>query len=510
MQKLMGGAPVIAATPREWLTMVALALGLFILIGLADKFRSAMRWNPEFTRKFVHVATGLLIFFTPYLFRSPIPLIVLSSFFIVVNLLGLRLNLFKGMHDTERVTLGTVYFPLAFLLLVLLFWENHKLIVQLSILILGVADAVAAVVGENVRSPHSYRISGEGKSLEGSLAMAVASAILVGLGLAFLPHARGYALSPGMIAAIAVSCGILAAALESLSWQGSDNLTVPLGTAFLLHYTLTHSPADNLYFFAGMALALAIALASYAARFLAPSGAVATFLLGTIIFGIGQWQWGVPILAFFISSSILSKMWRSRKQQSNLLYEKSSVRDIGQVSANGGVAALAILFFYSTGARAWYPVFLGSLAAVTADTWATEIGALSSKAPRLITTFKRVIPGTSGAVSLIGITGALLGALFIAGIGIATAPAFPFSFWRTVLVVTAAGLLASLVDSLIGATVQAQYRCPVCEKVTEKREHCGGTPTLFIRGHRWINNDVVNAICALSGAGLAALGMALF
>ncbi len=501
---------LIAATSKEWLTLLFLTLGLFVLIGLADKLRSVLHWHPEFTRKFVHIATGVLIFFTPYLFESVIPLLVLSVFFIIVNFLGLHLNLFKGMHGTERPTYGTVFYPFAFLLLLLFFWPQHKVIIQLSMLILALADALAAIVGENLPRTHPYKISGDTKSLEGSLAMGVSSFLIVCLGLMFLPHAAQYHLSAAAILGISLLTAIFATVLESVSWNGSDNLTAPLGAAFILHFTLTHSGTENLTLTLGMALAFFIALGSYWVGFLSGSGAVATFLMGSFIFGIGRWEWGIPILAFFISSSILSRLWKDRKKISNLLYEKTARRDLGQVSANGGIAALIILLFYTTRSGIWYPIYLGTLAAVTADTWATELGILSRKAPRLITTFRQALPGTSGAISPIGTTGALLGGAFIGLVGYLFSPVQMPSLTRSVLLIAGAGLLASLVDSLIGATLQAQYRCPVCEKITERRTHCNGETTQFVRGHTWINNDVVNAFCALSGSLFMAAGLLLF
>jgi uncharacterized membrane protein len=69
------------------------------------------------------------------------------------------------------------------------------------------------------------------------------------------------------------------------------------------------------------------------------------------------------------------------------------------------------------------------------------------------------------------------------------------------LVLAAAGLAGSMFDSLLGATVQAIYRCPSCAKETEKHpRHSCGTPTERIRGLASINNDVVNLACSAAGA----------
>jgi uncharacterized membrane protein len=61
--------------------------------------------------------------------------------------------------------------------------------------------------------------------------------------------------------------------------------------------------------------------------------------------------------------------------------------------------------------------------------------------------------------------------------------------------------VGSFFDSFLGATVQAIYFCPHCEKETEKHPlHTCGTPTRRVRGLRWLNNDLVNTFCALAGA----------
>jgi uncharacterized membrane protein len=66
------------------------------------------------------------------------------------------------------------------------------------------------------------------------------------------------------------------------------------------------------------------------------------------------------------------------------------------------------------------------------------------------------------------------------------------------------GLGGSLFDSLLGATVQAMYWSPVRQKETEKRIDPGGTPNQHLRGWPWLDNDLVNFLSSLVGAGIAA------
>ncbi len=353
------------------------------------------------TRKVVHLFTGLLIFFTPYLFQSAIPPVLIAIFFISFNFICIRLGYFQSIHGSTRKSYGTVYYPLAFLILILLFWPTYSFIIQISFLILAISDSLAAIVGQNLNHPKMYTFTKEAKSLEGLIVFACSSFLVLMFSLYFLPAPLLQMMSLTKIIIIALVCSVFTTFMESLSWRGSDNLTIPLGAAFILHFLLTSSSGENIQLFIGFILAGFVALLSFRQHFLDLGGAAGTFVLGVIIFGVGGLEWAIPMILFFISSSLLSKLWQNRKKAFNLMYEKSSTRDIGQVLANGGMAFLTVFLFYGSGKDYWFVVFLGSVAAVTADTWATEIGSLTKSLPRLITTLKPVETGTSGAVSFL-------------------------------------------------------------------------------------------------------------
>ncbi len=250
----------------------------------------------------------------------------------------------------------------------------------------------------------------------------------------------------------------------------------------------------------GFLLAALIAVAAYRTRSLSRSGAWAALVEGTVIFGVGGWRWAVLLLAFFISSSGLTRLFARRKAALNEKFDKGGQRDLGQVLANGGIASLfaGLSFFFPQSAWPWL-AFAASLAAVNADTWATELGVLNPSMPRLITTWKPVERGTSGGVSLYGSLAALGGAAFVALLAGLVRPSGSFLFVTAVAVL--GGVLGSFFDSLLGATVQAIYYCPRCEKETEKHPlHTCGTKTERLRGLSWLNNDLVNTGCALLGA----------
>jgi uncharacterized protein (TIGR00297 family) len=255
----------------------------------------------------------------------------------------------------------------------------------------------------------------------------------------------------------------------------------------------------------GFLFAAIIAFAAFRTHSLSRSGAWGAFLEGTIIFGLGGWRWAVLLLAFFISSSALTRLFAKRKAALAEKFDKGGQRDIGQVLANGGIASIfaGLYFFFPEASWTWVG-FAASLAAVNADTWATELGVLNPSLPRLITSGKPVERGTSGGVSLFGTLAAAGGAALISFLAILIIPStFPLfaSPVLLFLLLTLSGLVGSFFDSFLGATVQAIYRCSHCDKETEKHPlHTCGTQTVQVRGWKWLNNDMVNLGCAAVGA----------
>ncbi len=231
---------------------------------------------------------------------------------------------------------------------------------------------------------------------------------------------------------------------------------------------------------------------------LSSSGAMGALIIGMVTFGFGGWQWGVLLALFFVSSSLLSHYKEREKQAVAEKFDKGHRRDSGQVFANGGLGALLALFHAVNPSPVWLLLFVGAMATVTADTWATELGTLSKRPPRLITTGKVVAVGTSGGVSAFGTAVSFAGGLLIGGTA-----ALLTGQWVLLLAGGLGGLFGSLFDSFLGATVQQIYVCTVCQKETEKRMHCGQA-TRPLRGWGWMNNDLVNFLASLAGS-LAAL-----
>jgi uncharacterized protein (TIGR00297 family) len=184
------------------------------------------------------------------------------------------------------------------------------------------------------------------------------------------------------------------------------------------------------------------------------------------------------------------------KQEIDPIQAKGGRRDPGQVLANGVIpTALAVLLGIS-GDLSWLVALTGALAASNADTWSTELGMLARRPPRLITTGKTVEPGVSGGITPEGTLAAAAGAGLI-GFTAGTM----MGEWITSFSALIGGFVGALFDSLLGATAQAMYHCPVCAHETERHPvHTCGSATNPIRGWRWLNNDVVNLLASGLGA----------
>ena len=257
----------------------------------------------------------------------------------------------------------------------------------------------------------------------------------------------------------------------------------------------------------GISLGILVAFLAWRAGALSRSGAIAAAITGGLIFGLGGLPWAVLLLAFFISSSGLSRLFARRKAALNEKFSKGSRRDWGQVAANGGLGTLLVIAHAVFPDQAWpWIAYAGAMAAVNADTWATEIGVLSRSAPRMVTNGKVVERGASGAVSGLGSLAALGGAAFVACFAVLFTPLAlaPIPALAVAIPALLGGVGGSFFDSLLGATLQSIYTCPTCQKETERHPlHTCGTPTLPLRGWRWLDNDLVNFLASLTGALLA-------
>lgn len=197
-----------------------------------------------------------------------------------------------------------------------------------------------------------------------------------------------------------------------------------------------------------LVLVTAFALVAFIFNWLTIDGTTAAIIFGTISFGFGGLTGAAVVLTFFITGSVLSKDLIGREG----FLEKRFRRNGSQVWANGFWFALWIMVWFLSQVDAFLIAAVASIAMAAADTWATEVGGkrLQGKT-RLITTAKKVVPGTDGGVSLYGTLAALCGAMLIA---VVFGWVHPGAHLSSVIIIIVTGFTGCFIDSYLGAAYQ--------------------------------------------------------
>lgn len=476
-------------------TTLPIVVGLATLAGWAALGEGLRRVGVRaaVARRVVHVMVGLTVAGAPLVLDSTVPLYVLAVVFVATNAVARSHNLLSGMHEARPSSLGTVLFPLAVLPALALTWSVEEARIpafQIAFLILAVADPVASWVG--TRSDLHSAGSHAEKTVRGSLAFAMAATFVAGTGWIAL----GPPVPLASVLVMAVSVTLVTTAAEALGKDGWDNLFIVLAAVGVL-VPWTAAPTSWLVPGA-VAAGGGFALLAYRMRLLTGDGALAGGLLAVSLIAWVPPAWMAPALAFFVLSSALSYAGRRRKHQASAKAAKGARRDAEQVVANGGVAWILLGLSLALPLEVVGPGVLGAFAAAAADTWATELGTAVPGRPLSLRSWRRVPPGTSGAISLFGTFASVLGAASVGlaawAVGIVPLPEMG--------VVILAGTAGAFADSVAGATLQAQYRNPVTGEISERRPVHSNRP---VHGYAMINNEVVNALGTATGACLAIL-----
>ncbi len=209
---------------------------------------------------------------------------------------------------------------------------------------------------------------------------------------------------------------------------------------------------------AALAASVAASFVAWRLGALSTDGAAAAVVVGTAVAGAGGWSWAA-LLVLFVAAASLASALPPRPHPPR--------RSARQVVANGGVACLAALA-HGLGVAGLEAAFAAAVCAAWADTWATEFGVRFGGRPRRLVDLRPVERGTSGGVTVVGTAAGLFAAVCcgLAAQALGLAPAAG---------TTLAGTVGMLADSLLGATVQAEFRCARCGRTSEDPNcECGG------------------------------------
>jgi len=217
----------------------------------------------------------------------------------------------------------------------------------------------------------------------------------------------------------------------------------------LLHSRMVEAanPAHKVWIFA--LLTALFAVLGRTVRGVTTSGALAgAAVCFAILSGAGLAGFAA-LLVVFASTWLATRIGYAHKQQIGAA-EARSGRSASQVFANVGAAAAFALVFAFTQQPMLLLALASALAEAAADTVSSEIGQAVGRAPRLLTSWKQVKPGTDGAITA---TGTLAGSLAAVAVTLTCVAGGMFS-WKESLVCATAGVAGMIFDSMLGATLE--------------------------------------------------------
>ena len=262
-------------------------------------------------------------------------------------------------------------------------------------------------------------------------------------------------------------------------------------------------------------ISLGLAVHGKKKKSLATSGAIAAIVVGFCSFAT-SYRFGIILIAFYYTGSKLTKVKEDIKAKLEDEYALGGQRNWIQVLANSVLATAVCITYYiyfgedshisfetkHNGNRSYLLIlYISHYACAAADTWASELGILSISKPRLVTTFflREVPPGTNGGMSILGTVASLAGGAFI-GLVFWLMSFFtvtgdvPSNQFAAVIIGAVAGLLGSLFDSIMGATLQASYysKNRKCIIKMNKKKHTADLDVIRICGSDVLTNEDVN------------------
>jgi uncharacterized protein (TIGR00297 family) len=437
---------------------------------------------PALSRKLLHItAIGISAFAVLYIDAETLLWITGTASLILT---GLVLAGFLHQEEIDRNSWGIPYFALSLFLLLLVFQEKPALVFY-PMLILALADGLAAVAGFYI-GRHTFSFTKKDvKSIEGSITFFLVSIACFEL----IPGAFDFISRPFHSLWLSIIVSAFLAAVEALSIKGRDNLWLPFAVMYWLLLDVSFFEWTHSLWFALIIIGCA---SVYKLKWLTGSGSLAAFSLGCVLLFSPHPEWTLLAASFFIVGSLLSKLpGRSRTEKSG--------RNADQVFCNGGAATgfLALYFICSETA-----LLIGAscgFAAALSDTVSSEIGSRYQRINLDLRTFTTAKSGLSGAISPIGTLAGVAASILMAFIAVAVSGQFS---WKWIVIIALVGFVGNVMDSLLGAFLQIRYAAAESENWQDKRPTSG---SYISKGMSWISNDRVNFLATTGATCLGAL-----
>lgn len=264
--------------------------GAFIVIFLlGEAIRRLMPSSPEISRKFVHLSGGLTALSFPYLFKYHWTVLGLAAGFSLIIVVAKLKGVLKSVHGVERKSYGAMLFPVS-VYLVFLLGHNKPVLYFVSILVMTVADTLAAVVGGRYGSIR-YEVEGIEKSLEGSTVFFFVTFLCVHLSLLLM---TGIERLDSVLIALVIA--VLVTGFEAISPTGSDNFFVPLGTYFILAKMMKNPLQETVeQIWILLAMILVTGIISMKSKLFKTTGLIGMILVNYAAWSLCGFSWFLPL-----------------------------------------------------------------------------------------------------------------------------------------------------------------------------------------------------------------------
>nr|WP_321464626.1 hypothetical protein [uncultured Desulfobulbus sp.] len=253
--------------------------------------------SPELSRKIIHIGLGLTSACFPFLFSTLWPVIFIAATAVLmlgmIRLLpALKKSLGPPLHGVGRPSLGEIYFPVA-VATVWIVANKHPLFYSLSILVLALADAFAALVGTRYGRKRYTTLEGY-KTWEGSVVFFLITFLCIHIPLLLLTD-----IGRAQSLLLALLIGVLVTIIEAVSWRGLDNLFIPISVCIFLD-AYQQADVQQLCFRLGLILlTLALLFAVRSRTNFDDASLLGASLVPFLVVTIGGWQWAVaPVIVF--------------------------------------------------------------------------------------------------------------------------------------------------------------------------------------------------------------------
>jgi len=214
----------------EWIAAIGTIVIVGIVLALLEWTGKKLRVQPETIRKWIHIAVGHWVFLALAWMEHWYVAVTPLLFFTLVNWITLKRGTGR-MNQVERISYGTVYYPVSLALLVLFFFEQEPMAIVAGSMVLAWGDGLAALVGK--RFGKTFYTRGKiRRSFEGSSAMFLASFLVLTVTFLFYEEPTWLAVSYGFLLAN------IAALIEAVSYRDTDNLLIPLTIGALVAFAL--------------------------------------------------------------------------------------------------------------------------------------------------------------------------------------------------------------------------------------------------------------------------------